>query len=691
MSPSGRSLFSVVRRVAALWIVEVAALWLLARLLPGLTIHGWDAAILGVAAIGLLNALVRPVLLYLTLPFTVISFGLLTLVLNAVILWIASLVVPGMHLAGFGAGVIAALGLSVTNTVAASLLAFEEEDSVYRNIVRRIAGRAHAVDPAAPPGLIMIEFDGLSAPLLEHAMNAGYMPTLESGRRTGRYRVARWDCGVPSQTSSSQAGILFGNNFDIPGFRWFEKATGKTVVSNDPSDAMQIEHRVSRGAGLLRDDGISVCNMFTGDAEKSIATISTFSSPARQVRRTSATYFSFYLNPYNFTRLLVLMVWDIVVEKWESARQRARRIRPRVSRGGSFALLRAMSTVVQRDLGTYTLMREMFAGVPIAYITYVGYDVVAHHAGPERIDALRVLRSLDRRVAMLARAARDAPRPYRFVFLSDHGQTRSIPFRQKYGVTVDAVVRDLLATHRTVHAPVVETEGWGHLNALLTEAIGHDRLSGRAARRLLRRRTREGYVELGASKRGVEGGDVVVCSSGNLAHIYFREPQHRLTLEEIAADYPGLIEGLVAHAGIGFVIVRSSVHGPVVLGSGGVRYLREHRVDGDDPLDGYGDRVVEHLVRLEQFPHCGDVVLNGRYHPETGVVESFEEMVGSHGGIGGPQTEPFLMHPAGWHLPDGPISNAEQMYQLLVRWRDTLAQGEDPGAARLDASHHDAL
>jgi hypothetical protein len=288
------------------------------------------------------------------------------------------------------------------------------------------------------------------------------------------------------------------------------------MVSSDPGDAMQIEQRVSRGAGLLRGDGISVCNMFTGDAPRSVATISAFASPARQVRRASPLYFSFYLSPYNFTRALVLILREFLVEWWESARQRSRRMRPRVSRGGLFPLLRAMSTVAQRELGTYILMHEMFAGVPIAYITYVGYDVVAHHAGPEEPDALRILHDLDKRVAMLERAAADAPRPYHFVILSDHGQTRSVPFRQRYGYGLDQLVRDLLNEPHSVHSSPVKTEGWGHLNALLTEAIRYDRLTGRAARRLVRRRTREGLVGLGRGPHTHEGASVV-CATGNHA------------------------------------------------------------------------------------------------------------------------------------------------------------------------------
>lgn len=683
------SLYSTTRRVAALWAIEVAALWGIARVLPGLNLEGWSAAVLGVAVIGLANALVRPILLFLTLPFTVLSFGFLTLGLNTLVLWLAALVVPGLHLSSFLAGFVAVLGLSVVNTAATSLLAFDEEDSVYRNIVRRIARRTHSLPENPSPGLIFVEFDGLSTATLERGIRKGYLPTLARWLESGNHRLVHWDCGVPSQTSSVQAGILFGNNFDIPAFRWYEKATGKMVVSNDPGDAMRIEKRVSRGTGLLRENGVSVFNMFTGDAAKSVATISTMSTPAHEVGPTSAVYFTFFVNPYSFTRALSLMGLELLVEMWEAARQSLSGVRPRVSRRGVFPFLRAAATVFQRDFGTYLLMSEIFAGVPIAYMTFVGYDVVAHHAGPERVDSLRVLRRLDRRVAILARAGEESPRPYRFVVLSDHGQTPSVPFRQRHGHTLDHVVRQLVSERRTVHAVPANIEGWGHLNALLSEAIRHERLTGRAARGLLRRRTREGIVELGPI-RETGSGDVLVCASGNLGLIYLTHMSDRVTIEDLATDLPGLIEGLVAHEGIGFVMARSAVHGPVVMGREGVHYLRDRIVEGTDPLQEYGAHAPVQLARLDAFPHSGDVVVMGRYHPDEGQVETFEEMVGSHGGLGGAQTDAFLLAPREWPLPPTAIHNPEEIHQVFVRWRDALAAGRDPSTL-VDAGVSDAI
>jgi uncharacterized membrane protein YvlD (DUF360 family) len=672
----------VAGRVIVLWTVEVLVLWALAQTSAGIHLDHWQTGIVAVAVVGALNALFRPLLLLITLPFTVLSLGFLTLVINTVVVHLAALLLPGID-ASFGASFVAALTLAIANTLASTLFGFHEEDSVYRYIMRRVARPFRTSAAPSTPGLILIEIDGLSQPTLERAVRDGYMPALRRLMRSGSHRLTRWDCALPSQTSSVQAGILLGSNFDIPGFRWFDKSVGKMVQCNDPADVARIEARVSRGAGLLREGGVSICNMFSGDADYCVATMSML-NPTEHVRKSSAVYFPYFVYPYNFTRTLMLIVAELVIERWQGWRQRFRNEFPRVSRGGSFPLLRAASTVFQRELGTYALMSEMFAGTPVAYITYTGYDVVAHHAGPERRDAMRTLRAVDRRIALLLRCAVEAPRPYHFVFLSDHGHTPSIPFRQRHGKGIETVVRELIRGEGTVRAPMVKTEGWQYLRALLKEAIAHDRLSAQAAHRLLRARARQSFnVES-------HSGDVLVCPSGNLANIYFTDEPNRLDLADLAAGHPGLIEGLVAHPGIGFVMIRSAVHGPVVTGRGGVHYLRDRRVEGDDPLSGYGARARDLLVRLDEFPHCGDIVLMGRYDSDAQEVQTFEELVGAHGGLGGDQSAAFLLAPNGWPMPQDEIDSPEEMHQVFIRWRSMLA-GSGEHATHVDEAARDAL
>jgi hypothetical protein len=127
------------------------------------------------------------------------------------------------------------------------------------------------------------------------------------------------------------------------------------------------------------------------------------------------------------------------------------------------------------------------------------------------------------------------------------------------------------------------------------------------------------------------------------------------------------------------------------MNPGGIRYQDEDRVVGADPLAGYGTRAAEQLRRLESFPHSGDNVVNGAFDASTGLVVTFEEMVGTHGGLGGPQTDAFLLHPAAWPMPPEAISNPEALFQVLVRWRDMLLDGTEPRGSRVDAPGRDAL
>ncbi|NIV32017.1 MAG: phage holin family protein, partial [Anaerolineae bacterium] len=134
----------------------------------------------------------------------------------------------------------------------------------------------------------------------------------------------------------------------------------------------------------------------------------------------------YFANPYNFSRTLLLTIWDIILEIYQFRKARRNKVYPildRKKRGGRYPILRAVTTTTIRELNVYTLIGDMFAGVPSAYATFVGYDEVAHHSGVESEDAFDVLRKMDQQLKRLESAAAHAPRPYHFVILSDHGQS----------------------------------------------------------------------------------------------------------------------------------------------------------------------------------------------------------------------------------------------------------------------------
>ncbi len=104
--------------------------------------------------------------------------------------------------------------------------------------------------------------------------------------------------------------------------------------------------------------------------------------------------------------------------------------------------MRAWATVIQRDLQVAAVIADMYAGRPVAYTTFLAYDEVAHHSGIERPDTLATLRRVDRQIARIAAAGADAPRPYRLVVLSDHGQSQGATFLDRYGMSLEDLVRD---------------------------------------------------------------------------------------------------------------------------------------------------------------------------------------------------------------------------------------------------------
>jgi hypothetical protein len=142
----------------------------------------------------------------------------------------------------------------------------------------------------------------------------------------------------------------------------------------------------------------------------------------------------------------------------------------------------------------------------------------------------------------------------------------------------------------------------------------------------------------------------------------------RATRRQIEERYPDLLPALREHPGIGFVHVRCAEHGAVVLGPHREHRLDSGEVEGEDPLAPFGPNAAAHVLRTDGFAHCPDILVNSTYWPQTGEVAAFEELVGSHGGMGGPQSYPFVLAPSGWALPDDEVVGAEHMHRWMRRW-----------------------
>jgi uncharacterized membrane protein YvlD (DUF360 family) len=635
-------------RVLLGWIIGAVAVYVAAGLVPGVAIDGTVSALLAAAFIGVFNAIAPPIIAALRLPFTLLLGFVLVLLVDAVALRVAADALPDhITVNSFGDALLAALVIAAVSMVLQVIVGTDDDDTYSLRVVRRIAQRQNRLADTDAPGIIFLEIDGLAIPVLRRAMRDGNAPNMARWAEEDGYQLVEWEPDLSSQTGASQAGILLGSNEDIPAFRWVEKETGTLMTCSAPDDCAEIERRRATGAGLLVAGGASRGNLLSGEADEVILTVSRMEAE----KRANPGYRAFLANGFNVTRALVLFVWELLLE-WSAALRAARRdVRPRGHRGGIYPFLRAVMCVLVRDLIVFGVLTDMMRGRAAVYATFSSYDEVAHHSGLERADTLEALRKLDQQFGRIERARQYAPRPYELVVLSDHGQTQGATFKQRNGYGLEELVERSLSRGK-----VSDFMGGDEQHAMVGNAV-----SEATGRKPAKR-----------AKNDVSDRAVVVLGSGNLGLVYLMDEKRRLTLEEIEARHPELVPALRAHPHIGWLLVHSAEHGPVALGARGTRYLADDRVEGEDPLAVFSPTAAQHLLRTDGFAHVADIMVGSFYDPALDTGCAFEELISFHGGLGGPQTRPFIFHPPGLVAPSEPIIGAAAVHALLTDWRRTL-------------------
>ncbi len=676
---------ALIRRAIVSFIVTALSLAIASWLLPGFSIPNLGALALSVIVIWLASAIVRPVLLGVLAPFSVVVIGIAAVAFQVLVIMALVPLVPDVHVNGVLGALFTSLIVAVANSVLTFVLSRDDDNSYYGALVRQLARQRTDAIHTDVPGVLIVQIDGLSFPVLMHQIRAGRVPVMSDWVRSGKFRLDGWRALLPSQTSASQAGILHGNNDDIPAFRWWEKESSRLMVSNHPADAFELVRRVSDGLGLLCDDGASVGNLCSGDAVHSYLTMSTLTDKSKGLGQSQA-FLSFFASPDNYLHTFVRTGAEAVKEVIQARRSERAGMVPRMHRGWPYPIVRGATNVVLRSLSMSLVMDEMMRGAPVIYVDFTDYDEIAHHSGPERAESLDALDGVDHVLGTFERTLEDTPRPYRFVILSDHGQSLGATFLQRYGKTLEQVSRDLMGGDATVAAATAPVEQWSGMTMLLSETSQVGGATGALTRRVFKGSTEDGVVQPGQDQKeekrtevDAATKDLVVCASGNLGLIYLADMPGRITEEQIEARYPRLIAGLVEHPGIGLLMIRSQ-RGPIAIGASGRRLISGSQGTGLDPTVQFGDLAIPSLLRIDAMPHCPDIVVLSLYEEQMGEVAAFEELIGSHGGLGGWQTEPFILHPSEWTI-DEPLIGAPSVYRQMRAWLGTLGIGPEKVAA----------
>lgn len=662
---------------AIITIVNAVTLLLLTVFMKDFQIQSLEGAI-GVA---LVYMLAQVIYWWLFIDFfsrlPVWLYPLITFLLAGGILLILGNLLPGIWIVGISTAIWITMILTSVSAVLGSLLSLDIDSIVDQRITQKFIRRVGKTTETSIPGFLFLQIDGLSEKVLRQALNRGNMPNLKHWLDAGTHQITGWETDFTSQTGAMQAGMLLGNNKNIPAYRWWDRQQGRIIKVGDPIDAEAIESRLSSGNGLLSMGGVSRGNLFSGDSSESLFTSSTL---LNRKRKTGPGYYLFLVNPFLVARLITRFLLRIVKEWWQAWRQRKRGDSYTVnSRNFFYAFLRAAAGPFLQDLTTNIVISDVLRGMPAIYNLYVGYDDIAHYAGMEAPESYETLTEIDRYIARIERTLKAAPRPYHMIILSDHGQSTGPTFEAAHGITLEHLVKGLIDPANPVYAAVSASEAWDYVNTFLNESIYADSRTAKVLRTMLRSRTRSGVVTLGPHQKpkefekeqsGIQNAQIIVLSSGCTGLIYFAHSNQRITYEEIQSRHPELILGLVEHPGIGFVLVHSAENGAMILGKEGIYFLDHDLVEGKNPLENYSYHTPALLRRESSFSNCPDILVNTTYHPENQELCGFENQVSHHGGLGGPQNHPFLIYPDCLPLDGKPIVGAESVYHILADWRN---------------------
>ena len=679
--------FTRIIKLLAFLFLEVLIFFIITQKVGGINLPNFESALIVVTLLSIVNALLWPLISYISLRFIVFTLGFGTFLIDGLILYLISLFLPGVSIEGISLFSIPLL-LGLINSVISLIMDIDEDFMYYRYVLKRQIQPPELIDKK---GYVFLEIDGLAYDILIEALNSDKMPFLKKLLDDGSHKITKWYTDLSSQTSSSQAGILHGNNSNIVAFRWVEKENGNKIVSsNSLSDAVNIERTISDGNGLLSDKGASRSNLFSGDAEDYLLTYSKFRKLSDFYTK---TWYYLYSSPYVIARILVLFMADMLLELFSRIVHVVNDVQPRINRSLYYFVARSGANVVMREATTFTLIGDIYAGNYNAmYATYMGYDEIAHHSGIRDNDSFQALKQIDTQIKRIHAAINDSKRKYDIIVLSDHGQSGGPTFKQKYGLTLNDLVSKYLPENITIHSILYSNEDhFGDNFSIkplakenkekIDEKIDNTRgklkqykgkaLNQKYIKEIMEKkeylREKDPIIErlqnlsdkydIGITFDSDElvkneTAQTIILASGNLGLIYFTDWSNRLTYEQIEDAFPGLLKGLSNHEGIGFIMVKSSILGTMVLSDDNVYYMDNDKYVGEEFLKKYGDNVINNLKRTDTFEHVPDILVNSIYNEEKDEVYAFEELIGSHGGVGGTQQEPFVLYPSDWELKE---------------------------------------
>ena len=472
-------------------------------------------------------------------------------------------------------------------------------------------------------GLVIVHIDGLGADSLEQAFQRGDMPFSKSLMETEGYQVHRYRCGIPSTTPFAQAGILYGDNSEIPSFRWWDRRQQVLVKFGPGSTFKEVAHKYFNGCRPLAQDGACIAACYPAGAAETfgITYQSRSYSRAGGFRSALSVLLPYLANPLNIVDLLVHGATSIARTLKAYIDDRLGGEHP----SAEYVIADLIEEMFVHHLTRHAVTKAMRARYPAIYAGFYAFDETGHAFGPGDRYSLEILKHVDHTIKKIAGARGGR---YELVVLSDHGQIDTVPFNSITGVPFGRLVADWLPGYR------VQAEKGKDFGPDEKEATGR----------------------------------VIITSSGGLAHLYFANRAKRMNYSSLGDEFPGLALNIAKVNGVGLVMARDGKEDVFLAGGQEIR---------GDPLKAllaqYDDPGILHsqLSRLNSFEMSGDLMIFGAFI--DGKQVNFENQAGGHGSFGGEQAHPFVFAKREWELDTSSVNGAHELHPILSRLRDKLS------------------
>lgn len=439
-------------------------------------------------------------------------------------------------------------------------------------------------------GTIIIMIDGLSFNALTYAIKNKYCPTLKK-INSGPYQLNSYYCGLPAATTSTEALLFYGNNFNIPGFTWFDRDLQKFVRGNRSKELAEFEDKYNKKRNLLQN-GSAIMSVYTGGAtELSLSGKNlSFSRPLYFVK--TAHYFLMaFLYPVQLMRTIYLTLKTLILYQ----------------RSNRHSALETFSKIVLGQFSCFLTEVEIMRNTKKIFVDFLLYDEFAHTYGPTHSTTLSTLRLIDRYINRIIKSTKNADRNYNFILLSDHGQTESIPFDDPKIQSINSITKALDNSRYSV----IKTYG--------------------------------GFIPSSDRK------ELYIVPAGSTLQLYFSDYLRSGIFEkDLENQFPHVISRLLMYEEFGWALVKKADSSSHLYGKYGSVEFRRGAVPiiVGTPFPSLSSEEIEMTIAsftyYSSFPNNGDIVLFGNTTKQNKVY-SFEKHRGTHGGFYGPMVHPFIM------------------------------------------------